>query len=140
VQSLTDPNELHPRLLASLDQLAALVTTSSSMAVNDVETLCLAIAQTKLWFRLVPLRPSNAMHLFLWLGSMSDTFFQRVHCKCPIALAATAHRLTIIHNAPHPWFVFDWPSRAIMAIADAVEAAGTPWVMSWVLGELAKPE
>ncbi|RDI88647.1 Cytochrome P450 [Venturia inaequalis] len=132
VSTLAPHEQLPHLLLASFHQLGLFITASSHLSLKDAETLKLAIMQTKLWFRLVPLRPQNAMYLFLWLSSMSDDFFQMVARKCTISLAIMAHWLTVVYNAPHPWFVSDWPGRALKAIMSAVDAEGFGAGLTWI--------
>ncbi|QDS75209.1 hypothetical protein FKW77_000079 [Venturia effusa] len=136
VPPLSANEELPELLLASLDKLSVFTTTLPHLRTNDVETLRLAILRTKLWFRLVPLRPQNAMYLFLWLSSMSDDFFALVERKCTISLAIMAHWLTVVYNAPHPWFISDWPGRALKAIMLAVNAEELGAGVSWISEEL----
>lgn len=133
VPTLASHEHLPDLLLASFDQLAFFITASPRLSFKDAETLKLALVQTKLWFRLAPLRPQNAMYLFLWLSSMSDDFFLLLARKCTISLSIMAHWLTVLHNAPQPRFVSDCPGRALAAILCAVDAEGFGAGLTWIL-------
>jgi hypothetical protein len=135
---LAADDPLDGSLLSSLDQLASLIIASSSTSFSssNSETLLLAIAKTKLWFRLLPLRPQNHSHLVLWVGSMSNEFFNLVQLKCPLALALTAHWIVPLYHAPRLWFISHWPKPVIEAITDELTTSGMSESISWVRKEI----
>lgn len=139
VPTLAAHEQLPDLLLSSFHQLASFITASPRLSFKDAETLKLAIMQTRLWFRLVPLRPQNAMYLFLWLSSMSDDFFPLLARKCTISLSIMAHWLAVVHNAPQPWFVSDWPGRVLHAILSTVDAEGLGAGLTWILETISQP-
>jgi hypothetical protein len=135
-KQLTATDQLPGSLVDSLDRLSSLIASSPSLNSGDVETLLLAIAQTKLWFRLVPPHPQNHTYLMLWVGSMTEAFFVLVASRSPHALALMAHWLVPLYHAPKLWFISDWPQRMILAVLDELTSVKMNNSIEWVMREV----
>ena len=130
-----------PGLQASLSKLEAF--NASASPPNDKPVFSEAIAQTKLWFTLVPLHPPNLLFLLRWVIQMPDAYLDLITKRSSLALVLLAHWIIPLRNAPRKWMVGEWPERAIDAIRKQVGDAWTStmgWVVEQIEGEITYTE
>jgi hypothetical protein len=130
--ALLDPD---PGMVLSLDGLERANRQGggekSGLGPVDIEHMSMAIQSTKLWARLVPLRPRSYIYSMTWILTMANDYFRLLKAGNYMALAVLCHFLLPLMNAPRKWFFKDWFERAIGAV---LEVLGDDWAeeLAWV--------
>ncbi|KAF7532896.1 hypothetical protein G7054_g7526 [Neopestalotiopsis clavispora] len=117
-------------LLDARNRISAEKKTSSKV---DREHISDAIAKTKLWMRLVSLRPRNALFVASCAINLGDDFFRLVKQRKPEALIVMAHFLVPMYRIPQRWFWDGWFEGTIATIVEMLPDEEWRVHLRWVL-------
>ncbi|ETS74040.1 hypothetical protein PFICI_13906 [Pestalotiopsis fici W106-1] len=111
-------------------------TSENNTSAIDKEHISDAIAKTKLWMRLVSLRPRTALFVATCAINLGADFFRLVKQRNPEALMVMAHFLVPMCRMPKRWF---WDGRfdgIIATIVKMLPAEDWQVHLKWVLGQV----
>lgn len=133
LSSLDNELETSLDLLDARNRISAENNTSS---IVDREHISDAIAKTKLWMRLVSLRPRNALFVASCAINLGDDFFRLIKQRNPEALIVMAHFLVPMCRMPKRWFWDGWFEGTIATIIELLP--GEEWYihLRWVLEQV----
>ena len=134
LNEMPDPSPLPDALVASLDNLEALIQhhyTGNTAATQACAALCDALRSLRHVLSLVTLQPDTYAYVLQWAVAVSPAYIALLRHGDAAARAIFAHWCIPVHHAPARWFVGDWPRRAIIRIAGDLTGTGWQQAITW---------